>query len=164
MTIKTNDSFPADYTFQYFDVNKKDPAELSTSEFKKGTWVLVGVPAAFSPPCSEQHLPLYIDQLNLFAQKGARVVVVNVDNLFANKAWAKSFGVDDKQDKILFVSDVGGKFLKAAGLTTTEVPPLGEVSSRFALVVKDGTVNYVGQEKTVAEVSASAADTVLKSL
>lgn len=164
MAITVQSTLPIDYSLQYIDAKTGDPTTLTLKELYKGTVVLVGVPAAFSPPCSESHLPSYIDHLGQFAAKGARVVVVSRDNLFALRAWSKTFDVGDKQDQILFASDVGLKLINELGLATREVEPLGEVSSRFALVAKNGEVTYVGQEKTVAEVTASSAESVLKTL
>ncbi|KAH3679461.1 hypothetical protein WICMUC_000951 [Wickerhamomyces mucosus] len=161
MTITKGSKVDPTYSFQYIDAKSKEPASISTAELEKGLYVLVGVPAAFSPPCSEQHLPSYIANVDTFAERGAKILVIDTDNLFANRAWSKSFNVDDKQDKILFVSDVGGKYLKSIGLTTNEVGPLGEVSARFAAVVKDGVFFYVGKEESVGFVDASSAEKLL---
>lgn len=164
MTITVGSTLPIDYALQYIDSKTNEPAVLSLSDLYKGTVVLVGVPAAFSPPCSESHVPTYIKSLSQFTSKGVKVIIVSCDNLFAQRAWSKMFGVGEKQDQILFVSDVGLKLVKELGLSTREVGPLGEVSSRFALIAKDGDVVYVGQEATVADVTKSGAQEVLKQL
>lgn len=164
MAISVNSSLPTSYRLYYIDAKSKEPTPLKIEELFSGTYVIVGVPAAFSPACSEHHIPSYIDQLKAFSAKSVRIIVVNRDNLFAQRAWAKTFGVEDHQDQIIFASDVGLKFITELDLTTIEVEPLGEVSSRFALIAKDGVVAYVGQEKTVGDVTVSSAETVLKSL
>jgi peroxiredoxin len=164
MTITVKSTLPIDYTLQFIDTKTNQPASLKLKDLYKGTFVLVGVPAAFSPPCSELHLPSFLDQLSSFQQKGAKVIVISRDNLFAQRAWAKKFGVDEKQDQVIFASDVELALIKELGLSTKEVEPLGEVASRFAIIAKDGEVTYVGQEKTVGEVTVSSADSVLKEL
>lgn len=171
MTLSTAASLPTQYSLDYikFDGSAKkgeqeSPAKIEFSDLSKGTYVIVGTPAAFSPPCSEQHLPGYITYLDDFAKKGAKVIVLSKDNLFANYAWAQKFNVSDKQDKIIFASDTNLKFSKDAGLSTTEFDPLGEVAKRYAIVVKDGVISYIQTEKEITEVTVSSAEKVLNSI
>ena len=171
MTLSKSASLPTQYSLDYikFDGSAKkgeqeSPAKLEFSELSKGTYVIVGTPAAFSPPCSEQHLPGYVTGLRDFSSKGAKIIVLSKDNLFANYAWAQKFGVSDKQDQIIFASDTNLKFSKGVGLSTTEFDPLGEVAARYAIIVKDGVVSYVAKEKAITEVTVSSAEKVLNEL
>lgn len=171
MTLSKAASLPTQYSLDYikFDGsarkgNQESPAKLEFSDLSKGTYVIVGTPAAFSPPCSEQHLPGYITNLKDFADKGAKVIVLSKDNLFANYAWAKKFGVSEKQDQIIFASDTNLKFSKEAGLATTEFDPLGEVASRYVIISKDGVITYIAKEKAITEVTVSSAEKVLAEL
>lgn len=171
MGLSKSASLPTQYSLDYvkFDSsakkgNQESPAKIEFKDLSKGTFVIVGTPAAFSPPCSEQHLPGYLTYLKDFTSKGAKVIVLSKDNLFANYAWAQKFNVSDQQDSIIFASDTNLKFSKDHDLSTTEFDPLGEVASRYALVVKDGVITYIGKEKAITEVTVSSAEKVLAEL
>jgi alkyl hydroperoxide reductase 1 len=154
---------PTDSTLFY--LKDGEPTPLTLKEIaSEGTWVLVGVPGAFTPPCSEKHIPSYISHLPTFSSKDVRIVVINKDNAFAENEWAKTFNVEAKQENIIFASDPNLKFIKSLKLSTDEVEPLGETSSRFAIVVKDGEIVYVGKEKSAEDVTVSSAETVLEKL
>ncbi|AQZ12155.1 AHP1 (YLR109W) [Zygosaccharomyces parabailii] len=161
-----------DFQFQYISISPQDgdackmPQAESWSKFlsEHKTVVLTGAPAAFSPTCSINHIPAYIKGLKELEAKGVdQVVVVTVDNPFANAAWAKSLGVKDTSH-IKFASDAGGKFVKKLGL---DLPVADGVSwsGRWAAIVKDGTITYAGKEtKPAEEVTVSSFDSVLKHL
>jgi len=171
MTLSKSAQLPSQYSLDYvqFDGsarkgNQESPAKLKFSDLSKGTYVIVGTPAAFSPPCSEQHLPGYITNLKDFSDKNAKVIVLSKDNLFANYAWAKHFNVSEKQDQIIFASDTNLAFSKAVDLSTTEFDPLGEVAARYAIIVKEGVITYIAKEKAITEVTTSSAEKVLAEL
>lgn len=150
------------HILHYICSKSGEPYTLDTNTLIRGTYVIVGVPAAFSPPCSELHLPSYIRSLGKFSENDAHVLVINTDNIFANRAWAESFKVADKQDKIRFVSDLNAGYLKSLRLTTEQAPFLGEISGRFVIVLKDGIVDYFGKEDVISKVDRSAAEDVLE--
>lgn len=164
-----------DFKFQYIAIDEQDPNQESCKMPQTEEWanfikenktvVLTGAPAAFSPTCSVNHIPEYISYLNeLVKDKGVdQVVVITVDNPFANQAWAKTLGVKSTAH-IKFASDAGGHFVKKLGLDL----PLGDDvywSGRWAAVVKNGTVTYVGKETNPAtDVTVSSVESVLAHL
>lgn len=145
------------FQFQYIPLSPSDgdackmPQGESWSKFlsEHKNVILTGAPAAFSPTCSINHIPGYIKDLKKLEAKGVdQVVVITVDNPFANAAWAKSLGVNDTSH-IKFVSDAGGHFVKRLGFEL----PVGEGvnwSTRWAAVVKDGVVTYADKESNPA--------------
>lgn len=57
---------------------------------------MVAVPGAFTPTCSEQHLPTFLEQKEAFKKAGVdKIVVVASNDPFVMSAWAKSNGVTD---------------------------------------------------------------------
>lgn len=164
-----------EYQFQYIDIAPTDkagdacrmPQTVAWSKFLKDhkTVVITGAPAAFSPTCSISHIPGYVSYVNeLVEDKNVdQVVVVTVDNPFANQAWAKSLGVKDTTH-IKFVSDAAGKFVRSLGY---ELKVADDVywSGRWTIVVKDGVVTYAGAEKNPAsDVTVSSVESVLAHL
>lgn len=176
MSDLLNKNLPTgNFKFQYIAIDDKNsdsesckmPQTVEWSKFiaENKTVVLTGAPAAFSPTCSVNHIPEYISYLNeLVKDKNVdQVVVITVDNPFANQAWAKSLGVKNT-DHIKFASDAGGHFVKSLGLDL----PIGDDvywSTRWAAVLKNGSVTYVGKEKNPAtEVTVSSVESVLAHL
>ncbi|QLG74523.1 hypothetical protein HG535_0G04060 [Zygotorulaspora mrakii] len=161
------------YKFQYIPIDQENseacklPQTVEWSKFiaENKTVILTGAPAAFSPTCSVNHIPAYISYLNELVsdKKVDQVVVITVDNPFANQAWARSLGVKDTTH-IKFASDAGGHFVKSLGLDL----PIGDDvywSGRWAAVVKDGKVTYAGKEENPAtDVTVSSVESVLAHL
>ena len=71
--------------------------------------LLVGVPGAFTPTCSEEHLPGYAKSMEAFKQKGVdKVIFVTPNDPFVVKSWSKGF----EESGIEFISDGNGEFRK----------------------------------------------------
>ncbi|CAA20911.1 Thioredoxin peroxidase [Schizosaccharomyces pombe] len=130
----------------------------------QGKFIIVGVPGAFTPPCSSQ-VPGYIANEKQFAAKGiSGIYVVAVNDVFVTKAWKKSFD-GGEQSGVHFVADWNGEFTKAfdAGFDASGL--LGPLrSKRYAAVVENGKVVKVFIENEVTDVDISSADKVLSSL
>ncbi len=112
MTIKVGDKLPA----ATFKVKTADGVkEMTTDEVFKGKKVvLFAVPGAFTPTCSLNHLPGYLDNRDAILAKGVdQIAVVAVNDAFVMGAWAQSTG---GEGKILYLADGSAAFTKAAGL------------------------------------------------
>jgi peroxiredoxin len=89
------------------DVN---PAEL----FAGKKVVMFSLPGAFTPTCSQKHLPGYIAQLDALRAKGIDVVAcLSVNDAWVMKAWAEQHGA---LGKIVMLADGSGDFTKALGI------------------------------------------------
>ncbi|CCF56592.1 hypothetical protein KAFR_0B02960 [Kazachstania africana CBS 2517] len=164
----------ADFKFQYIALSPSDPeAEackmpqtVQWSKFIKEnkTVVITGAPAAFSPTCSVSHIPGYVAHLDdLVAKNVDQIVVLTVDNPFANQAWAKNLGINDTKH-IKFASDGGCKFITSLGMELNVDEGLNW-SGRWAIIVKDGIVTYVGKETNpTTDVTVSSVESVLAHL
>jgi peroxiredoxin len=127
-----------------------------------GKVVLFGVPAAFSPTCSDYHLPGFVMRADELAAKGAdRVVCVSVNDVFVMGAWATSLHADG----IVMLADHVGAFTQAMGLTMDATDfGLGVRSQRYAAVLQDGVVQSIEVEGSPVDHDVSSADAVLTRL
>ena len=137
--------------------------EVSTDEVFQGKRVILfGVPGAFTPTCSNKHLPGFLEQADALRARGVdQVACVAVNDQFVMAAWARHEGVGDG---ILMLADGSGAFTKALGLELDlTARGMGVRSQRFALVAKDGVVERVAVEKP-GEFDVSRAESVLAAL
>ncbi|EDO17682.1 hypothetical protein Kpol_1004p59 [Vanderwaltozyma polyspora DSM 70294] len=162
-----------DFKFQYISILPSDanqdackmPVTIDWTQFVKEnkTIVITGAPAAFSPTCSISHIPGYLEKKDELLKKADQIIVLTVDNPFAQQAWARQLGVTDTT-KLKFASDAGAHFIKSLGLEL-DVGNGVFWSGRWALVVKDGIVTYAGKEENPAtDVTVSSVDSVLAAL
>ncbi|XP_047057092.1 peroxiredoxin-2C [Lolium rigidum] len=124
--------------------------------------ILFGVPGAFTPTCSMQHVPGFVTQSEELKAKGVdEILLVSVNDPFVMKAWAKSFP-DNKHVK--FLADGSGTYTKALGLELDlSEKGLGVRSRRFALLADDLKVTVANIEEG-GQFTISGAEEILKAL
>ena len=124
--------------------------------------VLFSVPGCFTPTCSEQHLPGFIELHDQIKEKGIDTIAcLAVNDPFVMKAWADSSKVSDK---ILMLADWDGSFTKAIEMTLDlSDPGLGVRSSRYSMLVDHGVVKILNAEKG-GGYTISSAQKMLESL
>ncbi len=127
------------------------------------TVVLVALPGAFTPTCSEHHVPGYLAHAAAFRRKGVdAVVILATSDFFVVKAWADTMTADPIVE---FMADGSQRFAEEAGqLLNLGELGLGLRTQRYAAVVRNGTVDHIFVEPDVSEVTGSAAERVLKAL
>jgi peroxiredoxin len=158
MSIKVGDSLP-DVTFTV--MTPDGPKTRTSAEiFKDRKIVLFGVPGAFTPTCSMNHLPGFLERAAEFKARNVdEILVVSVNDVFVMNAWAKQSGGDGK---ITFLADGVAAFAKAIGLTTDLTERgLGVRSQRYSMLVNDGIVQQLNVEDAVGKADISSADTLL---
>ncbi len=123
--------------------------------------LLFAVPGAFTPTCSEKHLPGYVEHFEEFRKRGIEVYCMAVNDPFVMQAWGKSQLVPDG---LQMLSDGNGDFAKALGLELDASSyGMGVRARRFALYADDGVVRALFVEAP-GEFKVSAADYVLQYL
>ncbi|ANY04985.1 peroxiredoxin [Pseudonocardia sp. HH130630-07] len=134
----------------------------STIALGRGTVVLFGVPGAFTPACSELHLPGYVLRAQELRERGVDVVAcTSTNDAFVLGAWAESHGVGDT---VLMLADGNAEFATAAGLTMDGTRfGLGTRSERYAAILDDGVVRWIGVEDR-STVDVSGVESVLARL
>lgn len=159
MTIKIGDKVPSG-KFAY--MGEKGPAEISTDELFGGKKVvLFAVPGAFTPTCSETHLPGFIVAVDDIKAKGVDTVAcLAVNDVFVVGAWA----AQQNAEHIMMLSDGSADYVTALGLTLDlTARGLGVRADRFAMIVDDGVVTHLAQEEP-GKMDVSSAESVLKML
>jgi glutaredoxin/glutathione-dependent peroxiredoxin len=161
MTIKVGDKVPS-ATLRY--LSPEGPKEITTDELFGGKKVaLFAVPGAFTPACSQRHLPGYVDKAADLKAKGIDTVAcVAVNDVFVMDAWGKNQSCGDK---VMMLADGSGEFAKALGMELDmRSRGLGVRSQRYSMLVDNGTVKSLNVETQPGQVEASGADAMLKSL
>lgn len=132
------------------------------SLFGSGKVAFFAVPGAFTPTCSAQHLPGFVEKASDLAAKGVdKIVCLSVNDAFVMQAWGQAHDVGDS---VVMVADGNGELAKAMGLEMDASGfGMGVRSQRFAGVTEDGTVTALYVEKP-GEFSVSSADHVLSEL
>jgi peroxiredoxin len=132
------------------------------SDLVKGkTIAIFGLPGAFTPTCSAQHLPGYIKLADQLKAKGVdEIWCISVNDAFVMGAW----GRDQKATGIVrMMADGSAAFTKALGLEFDLVAKgFGVRSQRYSMLVQDGVVKQLNVEAGGFDVSS--AETLLKQL
>ncbi|PHT43362.1 Peroxiredoxin-2E, chloroplastic [Capsicum baccatum] len=162
-TISVGDKLP-NSTLSYFDPSD-ELKTLSVSELTSGKKVvLFAVPGAFTPTCSQKHLPGFVEKSKELKDKGIDVIAcVSVNDAFVMKSWKENLGIGDE---VLLLSDGNLEFTKAIGceLDLSDKPVgLGVRSRRYAMLVEDGVVKVLNLEEGGA-FNVSSAEDILKAL
>jgi peroxiredoxin len=140
-----------------------DGEEVSTTELFRGKKaVLFAVPGAFTPTCSDYHLPGFIDNADAIKAKGVDLLAcVAVNDHFVMAAWAKA---RQTGDKILMLADGNGDLARALGLEMDARPfGLGIRSKRYAAVIEDGVIKELKVDQP-GKLEMSTAEEILKAL
>jgi len=140
--------------------SEKGPADITTDEIFSGKKVvLFAVPGAFTPTCSNAHLPGFVVNVDAIKAKGVDTVVcMSVNDAFVMGAWGKS----QNAEHLLMLADGNADLTRALGLELDGSGfGMGTRSKRFAMIVNNGTVELLnidaqGLEKTSAEAILAA--------
>ena len=159
--IKQGDSLP---NITLKQMTADGPTGVSIADYTVGRKVVIfALPGAFTPTCSEHHLPGFVGQADAIKAKGvAAIACVSSADFFVMEAWGKSQNVGSAVDML---SDGNLEFTEATGMTLDlSGAGLGTRSSRYAMIVDDGTVSWIGIEENAGEAVSSSADAVLAAL
>jgi peroxiredoxin len=160
MTIAVGDRIP---DVKVFTFNDKGPeATTSVDVLGEGRVVLFGVPGAFTPTCSDHHLPGFVLRADELRAKGVdKVVCVSVNDPFVMGAWGQDQNVGDT---VVMLADGNAELAEAMGLTMDGSGfGLGERIQRFAAILDDGVVEWLAVEPGPG-LTASSAEEVLAAL
>jgi len=153
MTVQSGDKIPS-ATLKV--MGEKGPQDLTTDEIFAGKKVvLFAVPGAFTPTCSNAHLPSYVVNADKIKAAGVdNIVCVSVNDAFVMSAWGQA----QNAEEIIMAADGNGDFTKALGLEMDGTGfGMGMRSQRYALIAEDGVITTLNVEKGGYEVSAAEA-------
>jgi len=159
MPIKVGDRIPSS---RLRVSTPEGPAWKTTEELFKGKKVaLFAVPGAFTPTCSNQHLPSVVQNADALRAKGVDVVALTaVNDPMVMGAWQKASSAEG----VDFYSDGNGEFAKAIDLTLdASGGGLGIRSQRYSMLVDDGVVKQLNVEQP-GKFEVSSGEAMLKQL
>jgi peroxiredoxin len=160
MTIAIGDKLPQiDFLTMTGDGQQKVSTDVIFSGRKV---VLFAVPGAFTPTCSVNHLPGYLNNTDAIRAKGVDTIAcITVNDVYVVDAWAKHAGVDGR---IVMLADGNGDFARAVGLNRDfSAAGMGERSKRYSMIVENGVVKVLNVEDKPG-VNVSGAETILEQL
>ena len=162
-TISVGDKLP-EATFAYLD-KEGQVQTVTVSDLTKGKKaVFFAVPGAFTPTCSQKHLPGFVEKADELRSKGVDTIAcISVNDVFVMRAWGENLSTGDK---VLLLSDGNLNFTKAIGATldlSDKPVGLGVRSRRYSLLAEDGVVRVLHLEEG-GSFTTSGADDILKAL
>jgi len=141
-------------------MTSEGPGQITTEELFDGKKVMLfAVPGAFTPTCSMNHLPGYVERAAEFADKGVDTIAcMAVNDAFVMGAWGRDRGVGDK---VLMLADGNADYARKLGLELDASGfGMGERCQRFAILVDDGVAKVVNVEAP-GQFEVSSAETML---
>jgi len=152
--VQTGDSIP---NVDLVENGPGDKVNLASELTGKG--LIIGVPAAFSPTCSDSHIPNYLSHPNL--KDAGKVFVIAVNDPFVTKAWGKTLD-PNKSSGIRFLADPAGEFTRAMDVEFDATAVLGNKrSKRYAATVDGGKITNIYTEPDAIGLTVSDASKVL---
>lgn len=161
MTIAVGDRLP-EATFK--EKTADGPVEVKTGDLFAGKKVvLFAVPGAFTPTCTLNHLPGYLENRDAILARGVDdIAVVAVNDWHVMGAWAQQ---SNALGKIHFLADFDASFTKAMGLDIDlSGGGLGVRSKRYSMLVEDGVVKSLNIEESPGQATVSGAAAMLEQL
>lgn len=148
--LKVGDKLPATTLQEYIEV-EGEGCSLGPNSFETGaltagkTIAVFALPGAFTPTCSAQHVPGYVERAADFRAAGVdEIWCISVNDAFVMGAWGRD---QQTAGKVRMMADGSAEFAKATGLTLDlTARGLGLRSQRYSMLVKDGVVKTLNVE------------------
>ncbi|MFA5487859.1 MAG: peroxiredoxin [Candidimonas sp.] len=167
MTIKVGDRVPDATLSEFIETASEGcsvgPNNFQVSDLAKGKTIAVfAVPGAFTPTCSERHLPGYLELHDRIKAKGVdEIWCVAVNDPFVMGAWGRDQKVDGR---VRMMADGSGDWTRKLGLELDlSTRGLGKRSQRYSALLKDGVVTRLNVEEA-GKLEVSDAKTLLSQL
>jgi peroxiredoxin len=129
--------------FVHFKVRQlSDWVETNTDTYFKDKRVIVfSLPGAFTPTCSNQQLPGYEKQADVFKAHGIdEIYCMSVNDSFVMNAWA----ANQKLENVKVIPDGNGQFTEEMGMLVSKKDKcFGSRSWRYAMIVVNGVIEQM---------------------
>jgi peroxiredoxin len=156
--IKIGDAIP-DATITVIDKNGQNNVPAN-QYFANKKAVLFALPGAFTPTCSETHLPGFVVQYDDIIAKGVDAIAcLSVNDSFVMKAWQDA----QNAENLAMIADGGGALTEAMGLILDTGDFGGTRSRRYSMIIDDGKITQLNLEEG-GGYEVSGADTILSQL
>ncbi|MCX4186704.1 peroxiredoxin [Methylophaga sp. OBS4] len=168
MTIEVGQTLPAGKLTECNEFDPEtgcpmNPQPLDVGEMIKGKKIVIfGVPGAYTPLCSAQHLPGFVEHADEIKAAGAdEIWCMAVNDAFVMASWGREQAATGK---VHMMADGSAEYARALGLDRDlTAGGMGVRCYRFAMIVDDGVVEYIGVEGS-GEFGKSKAETILEEL
>lgn len=148
--LKIGDSLPTGTLYEFIDVATEgcslgpNPVDVAKAAAGK-TIALFALPGAYTPTCSAQHVPGYVENAAALQAAGVdEIWCISVNDAFVMGAWGRELGT---AGKVRMLGDGSADFTRATGLTLDlAAKGLGLRSQRYSALVKDGVVQTLNIE------------------
>ena len=148
--LKIGDKLPAGNLQEFVEVEGNGcsigPNSFDLEKATAGKKIAIfALPGAYTPTCSAQHVPGYIQNASALQAAGIdEIWCVSVNDAFVMGAW----GRDQKTaGKVRMMADGSADFAKATGLTLDLTSRgMGVRSQRYSMLVADGVVKTLNIE------------------
>ena len=161
MRLKEGNKLPSSELF-YLDQNN-DVKKIDIIDLCKNKTIILGMPGAFTKTCSALHLPGYIKNYELALKKGiSKIICIAVNDPNVMKAWGEKQNIGSK---IFMVGDPFLNFTRAIGAEVDKSEKgLGIRSNRYTMLVENGDVKKIEEEKETATCELSSAESFLNAI
>ena len=167
MTIKIGDTLPEGSLSEFIETETEGcalgPNTFNVQDLVKGKKIAIfGLPGAYTPTCSAQHVPGYVKHAAELKAKGVdEIWCISVNDAFVMGAWGDQ---QKAKGKVRMVADGNGELTNALGLgVDASGYGMGQRSKRYAMIVDDGTVKELLVEPG-GGLNVSSAESVLGKL
>jgi glutaredoxin/glutathione-dependent peroxiredoxin len=167
MTITAGQTLPAGTLTEFVEVEGNGcsigPNAFQVADLVKGKKIAIfGLPGAYTPTCSAKHLPGFVTHADALKAKGVdEIWCLATNDAFVMQAWGKDNGV---AGKVRMFADGSVDYTKALGLELDlTARGMGVRTDRFAMIVNDGVVSWIGREAP-GKFDVSSAESVLAQL
>ena len=137
------------------------PGPVSLRELVGGKkTVIFGVPGAFTPTCTNDHLPTFAVAADALAAAGIeQTICMSTNDIFVLEAWNKAHGAEH----ITMLADGAGELTRALdlGLDLSGLG-LGFRCTRFAMLVEGGAVKALQLEEQPGACAMTSASAILE--
>ena len=164
MTIKVGDRLPDGQLQEFIEVETAGcslgPNTFKVSDLVKGKKIVIfGLPGAYTPTCSAQHVPSYIRHYDALKSKGIdEIWCLAVNDAFVMGAWGREQGA---AGKVRMMADGSAEFTRKLGLELDlTARGMGVRCQRFSMLVDDGVVRKLNVEAP-GKYEVSGAETML---
>jgi peroxiredoxin len=160
--LKVGDKLPEGTLQEFIEVEgggcTLGPNSFDVAKEAAGKTIAVfALPGAFTPTCSAQHVPGFVEKAEALKAAGVdEIWCISVNDAFVMGAWAR----DQKTaGKVRMMGDGSAEFTQAAGLALDRTSAgMGIRSQRYSMLVKDG-VDKTHNSETPGTYEVSDADT-----
>lgn len=140
-TFKIGEALPSVCLYEDSPENEVNPNTL----FKGKRGILFSVVGAFTPGCTQSHIPEYLENYDKFKEEGFDLICcVSVNDPFVMAAWGRQVNA---AGKIRMLADPRAEFTKAMQMDLDSRKLLGNIrSKRYCLLIEDGYIRSIMTE------------------